>query len=150
MKYFFLLFFLDCKNALLLHLLPCLAKPTGKPQLSIATAQKNCVEYCTNIEEVNFTAKKSPFILILEEYANLEEEKEAIVQILAVCDSKKYICSSVIQALAIVYKYHWLFEVKYERSCHNSWMVIQKYFFDMTYKEETCSPAVNKILKKIK
>lgn len=141
---------LDAKDALLLYLLPTYTKPSGRPQLSIATAQEDFIHYIENAAALDISLKQSPLMVIIDDSTTLETEKEFISQIIVCCDGKKYICCSVIQALSIMYKYFWLFELKYPRSCQNVWIVIQKYFFDMTYIGESCSPTATGLIKRLR
>lgn len=149
----FVSFFTDAKNALLLHLLPVYIKPTGRPQRTIATAQSNFVVYTHDASSINEPDKHAPYILIVTEDAPTETDKhkhkEKIKQILVYGDKKRYECSSVLQALAATYHFIWLFEIEYEKSVINCWMVIQKYFFNMTFDGELCSPAANKLIKSL-
>lgn len=155
MKYFILfcslifVIFADAKDALLLHLLPTQIKPTGKPQRSVQTAMKEFVDYTDDLANVQESNTHPPYILIVTEPSIMEEEKENIRQITVYCDGYRYVCSSILQALGILYKIYWVFGVSYPPSTHNVWMVIQKYFFKMTFKGEAISPAGTKFLKKL-
>lgn len=137
----------------MLHLLPAYIKPTGKPQRTIATSQSNFVCYAHDVASVKEPLKHAPYILIITENAPSPSDqhsyKEKISQILAYGDRKRYECSSVLQALAAVYHFHWLFEVEYDISVNNIWMVIQKHFFKMSFRGEVCSPAANKLIKSL-
>lgn len=146
----FFIFFIDAKNALLLYLLPTYVKPSGKPQLSIATAQQDLIQYIENAAALDISAKQSPIMVIVDDSKTFETEKECISQILVCCDGKKYVTSSIIQALSVMYKYIWLFDLKYPRSCQNIWIVFQKYFFDMTYIGEASSPNATGLTKRLR
>lgn len=131
-------------------MLPALLKPTGKPQRTVATAQKEFVRYTDDIAKVQIPDKQPPLILIVTEPSTSEEDdKEKIKQIIVNCDGHKYERTTVVQAIAVAYKFCWLFGVAYPKSCNNVWMVIQKFFFKMSYRGESCSPDANNFLKKL-
>uniref|UniRef100_T1H2S2 Uncharacterized protein n=1 Tax=Megaselia scalaris TaxID=36166 RepID=T1H2S2_MEGSC len=144
----FYVMFSDAKNALLLFLLPTYLKPTGKPQQSIATAQNNFILYTSNVAKLQISGDHPPCLIILVENDDeaTEGDKEKIVQIIAYFDGNKYICSTIIEALGAVYKFYWLFGISYPKSTNNTWMVIQKYFYKMSYAGESQSPNSAKLL----
>lgn len=76
-----------------------------------------------------------------------DQQKENIEQIIVYLDGHRYLCSTVKQALALTYKSLWLFGVKYHTSVTNVWMVIQKFFFKMSFPNEIWSPEAKQLVK---
>lgn len=140
--------FIDAKDALILHLLPALLKPTGRPQLPIVTAQQDFMYYTVDPSR-SIDVQKLPHIIIVTDCVVGHYAKESVSEIIVCCGQSRYHCSSVKEALGVLFKCYWLFGIPYPRSINNVMMGIQKYFFNMSYLGETCSPTVNKILKRL-
>lgn len=145
-------FFLDAKNALLLYLFPSLIKPTGRPQQSILTSQMDFVVYSSDVANLNIRKDQPPCLIIrvANDDESTEGDKEDILQILAYGDGNKYICSTIVEAVGVIFKYYWVFGVNYPKSTNNMWMIIQKFFYNMEFDGETISPDARTFLEKLK
>lgn len=103
--------------------------------------------YTSDIASVKESKTQPPYILIVTPDLPEDQQKENIGQIIVYLDGHRYSCSSVQQALALTYKSIWLFGVKYHSSVQNVWMVIQKFFFKMSYQTEIWSPEAKQLVK---
>ncbi|KAL5289762.1 hypothetical protein ACFFRR_009657 [Megaselia abdita] len=68
----------DSKNALLLHLLPALIKPTGRPQ------QSNFLAYTSDVASVR--KEQTPYILVVTEDVADDQKVDTIKQITVFVD----------------------------------------------------------------
>lgn len=96
--------------------MPAFTKPTGKPQCPLLTAQTDFVQYTEDVATHTLGNKQAPVLLIVEKSTSLEDSKENIEQMVLCCEDRRYICSSIAQALGIMFKYFWLFHVYYPSS----------------------------------
>lgn len=112
------------------------------------TAQQDFLYYTVDASRTT-DAQKHPHIVIITDCVVGHYAKESISEIIVCCGSSRYTCSSVKEALAVLYKTFWVFGIPYPKSINNVMMGIQKYFFNMAYLGETCSPTVNKTIKRL-
>lgn len=141
--------FSDSRYAIILFLLPQILKPTGRPQLPIAEAQDALVMFTTDVRHLKIPSKKGPGIIVVFKNITGPHAFEEVLQVLLFVAGRYYLSSSFLEALEQMFTTYWIFFTGFNKAAHNCLHFIMKFFFNMSYIGERCSPQTTKLLKKM-
>ncbi|KAL5274165.1 hypothetical protein ACFFRR_000749 [Megaselia abdita] len=141
---------LDAKSAITLHLLPTILKPTGRPQLPVLTAQESLATFVTDIRKLVIENKQQPRVIVVFEFMTGKKAFEKVLQIVFYMEGNYYIVNTVLEAIEHMFMAHFVFFIDFNKAAHNCMHFIMKYFFNMQYVGEKCSPATTKLLKRLR
>ncbi|KAL5290657.1 hypothetical protein ACFFRR_010178 [Megaselia abdita] len=139
----------DVKDALILFLLPAVAKPTGRPQLPITDGQDNFVSFQSDVRKLKSLNFKTPRVIIICKTMTGPTAYQEITQIVLYMEGKYFIVDSVLRALEQMFMAYWVFGIEYPSAANNCLYLIMKFFFKMNFIGEKRSPAVGKLLMRL-
>lgn len=129
--------------------MPTILRPTGRPQLPVPEAQDGIVMFVTDVRALKIIKKKTPCIIAVYKSISGHNAFDNLLQILLYIEGRYYFANSILEAFEQVYKSYWIFFLEFNKAAHNCYHFFMKFFFNMTYVGEKCSPATTKLLKKL-
>lgn len=123
----------------MLHILPSLLKPTGRPQRSVLDAINSFVAYFKDAKDLD-NSDNPRIVLIGPTIFDIN-------QVAVNFQNLNYICENSLQALDIVFRCYWIFDKSYPTAANNVFIFIQQFFYGIQLQSQISSPSVKKLVK---
>lgn len=141
-KWITIFLFSDTKDAIFIYLLHGILKPeriskeVGKA--TIAESQMATIKFIESEIQLNLYTGHSPFLLVQKSLFDVKE-------IFVVVDQIIYKTDTVAAALALCFKIHQVFNLKYSTKCRNFWLFVQTILFEINLKEDYVGNSLRSI-----